>query len=129
VGGNCGAIQDITLNAAGPEVVPNFISLTGGTNPTPIVFSLTGIDSITRSVPGFLLFTASGNISYDNFDATPASFLFSTQGTTLTSFSATAMTAAVPEASTWAMMILGFVSVGLLAYRRRAGQSQTMRLV
>jgi hypothetical protein len=27
--------------------------------------------------------------------------------------------AAVPEASTWAMMILGFVGVGFLAYRRR----------
>ena len=31
-------------------------------------------------------------------------------------------TAAVPEASTWAMMILGFAGVGFLAYRR---QSQT----
>jgi hypothetical protein len=28
-------------------------------------------------------------------------------------------TAAVPEASTWAMMILGFAGVGFLAYRRR----------
>ncbi|MEH2614482.1 carbohydrate binding domain-containing protein [Bradyrhizobium sp. AZCC 1693] len=30
-----------------------------------------------------------------------------------------ATVAAVPEASTWAMMILGFVGVGFLAYRRR----------
>jgi hypothetical protein len=30
-----------------------------------------------------------------------------------------AMTAAVPEPSTWAMMILGFAGVGSLAYRRR----------
>ena len=29
------------------------------------------------------------------------------------------MTAAVPEPSTWAMMILGFVGVGFLAHRRR----------
>jgi len=35
--------------------------------------------------------------------------------------------AAVPEPSTWAMMILGFVGVGFLAYRRR-GQ-QNFRLV
>src|SRR5207248_5821720 len=34
---------------------------------------------------------------------------------------------AVPEPSTWAMMILGFVGVGFLAYRRR-GQ-QNFRLV
>lgn len=30
-------------------------------------------------------------------------------------------TAAVPEASTWAMMILGFLGVGFLAYRRSGG--------
>jgi hypothetical protein len=29
------------------------------------------------------------------------------------------MTAAVPEASTWAMMILGFAGLGYMAYRRR----------
>ena len=38
------------------------------------------------------------------------------------------VTAAVPEPSTWAMMILGFVGVGFLAYRRR-GQGQALRLV
>jgi hypothetical protein len=27
---------------------------------------------------------------------------------------------AVPEPSTWAMMILGFLGVGLMAYRRKA---------
>jgi hypothetical protein len=40
---------------------------------------------------------------------------------------ATAFSPAVPEPSTWAMMILGFMGVGFLAYRRR-GQ-QTFRLV
>jgi hypothetical protein len=33
------------------------------------------------------------------------------------------LTAAVPEASTWAMMILGFFGVGFTAYRRRASAS------
>jgi hypothetical protein len=32
----------------------------------------------------------------------------------------TATIAAVPEPSTWAMMILGFAGVGFLAYRRRS---------
>lgn len=36
-------------------------------------------------------------------------------------------TVAVPELSTWAMMLLGFAGVGLLAYRRR-GSVQTLRL-
>ena len=30
------------------------------------------------------------------------------------------MTAAVPEPSTWAMMILGFAGVGFMAYRRKS---------
>lgn len=34
---------------------------------------------------------------------------------------------AVPEPSTWAMMILGFAGVGFLAYRRRS-QSQSLRV-
>jgi len=29
------------------------------------------------------------------------------------------MTAAVPEPSTWAMMIMGFAGVGFMAYRRK----------
>jgi PEP-CTERM motif len=37
------------------------------------------------------------------------------------------LTAAVPEPSTWAMMILGFMGVGLLAYRRKS--QRTLRLV
>lgn len=31
--------------------------------------------------------------------------------------------AAVPEPATWAMMMLGFLGVGFIAYRRRAGSS------
>ena len=34
--------------------------------------------------------------------------------------SATPITAAVPEPSTWAMMLLGFAGIGFMAYRRKA---------
>jgi hypothetical protein len=37
------------------------------------------------------------------------------------SFSAISAMSAVPEPATWAMMVLGFLGVGLLAYRRREG--------
>jgi hypothetical protein len=47
-----------------------------------------------------LLVDAKWNFSSVNFDATQAA-------------------PAVPEASTWAMMLLGFAGIGLLAYRRR----------
>ena len=33
------------------------------------------------------------------------------------------LTTAVPEPSTWAMMILGFVGVGFMAYRRKQNGS------
>ena len=35
---------------------------------------------------------------------------------------------AVPEASTWAMMLLGFLGVGFLAYRRKSGSGAALRL-
>ena len=34
-----------------------------------------------------------------------------------------AITAAVPEPSTWAMMVLGFCGVGFMAYRRRSNRA------
>jgi hypothetical protein len=36
--------------------------------------------------------------------------------------------AAVPEASTWAMMILGFLGLGFLGYRRSSGSNPTFRM-
>ena len=36
--------------------------------------------------------------------------------------------AAVPELSTWAMMLLGFMGVGFVAYRRKQGQTFAMRV-
>ena len=41
--------------------------------------------------------------------------------------SAVHLTGAVPEPSTWAMLILGFFGVGFMAYRRR--NSVSLRLV
>jgi hypothetical protein len=38
-------------------------------------------------------------------------------------------TAAVPETSTWAMMILGFAGVGLVAYRRKSKASIDSRVI
>ena len=36
-------------------------------------------------------------------------------------FVLTGEVSAVPEPSTWAMMILGFAGLGIMAYRRRGG--------
>lgn len=41
----------------------------------------------------------------------------------LSSLSATALTSGVPEPSSWAMMILGFLGVGFIAYRKKNNHS------
>jgi hypothetical protein len=35
----------------------------------------------------------------------------------------------IPEASTWAMMLLGFLGIGFMAYRRHKGEGHALRLV
>ena len=41
-----------------------------------------------------------------------------------TSFNGTYSISAVPEASTWAMMLLGFFGLGIMAYRRKPNGRQ-----
>lgn len=125
MGGSCGTISDIANLTLGAQSIANFFTLTGGNNTSPITFDLSSISSINRADSQFLTFRALGNIRYDGFDATPASFLFSAQGNTATSFSATALTAAVPEPATWALMILGMGAVGFAMRRSRKSKVST----
>lgn len=117
-GGACGTISDVANFTVGAQTIANFFSLTGGNNTSPIAFDLTSIDRINRGDPNFLTFTASGNIRYDGFDPTPATFLFSAQGSTATSFSATAISAPVPEPAVWGLMLFGFAGLGYTMRRR-----------
>lgn len=117
--GSCGAIQDISDLMVGTQTINSFLSLFGGNAGSPINFDLTGITSIGRSNPNFLTVSATGNIRYDGFDSTPATFLFSAQGGKATSFSATTLAGGVPEPATWALMILGFGAVGYSMRSRR----------
>jgi hypothetical protein len=82
-------------------------------------------------------FSSNGYVEFSGFG--PAGFseviLGNTPGSKQNAFEfdnvaavVTNMTAAVPEASTWAMMILGFVGVGFTAYRRK-GRGLPFRLV
>ena len=50
----------------------------------------------------------------------PLAFLIDTNGNSFSVDVVAPAIAAVPEPSTWAMMILGFAGVGFLAYRRKA---------
>jgi hypothetical protein len=60
---------------------------------------------------GFILFNNNGVTTLSNDSGFP--FIFPTGAATVT------VTAAVPEPSTWAMMILGFCGLGFMAYRRK----------
>jgi hypothetical protein len=101
----------------GPDAIPGFFILTGGTNASPISFDLTAITSINRATSGFLDVTASGIFNWAGFTSTPGTFEFSAQGTNITSFSLSAQ--AVPEPATWALMLLGFGGIGLAMRRKR----------
>jgi len=102
------------------------LTFSGSPTTSKLVFDYDVASNFTLLADGsqFLLSTrTSGN------GGTPALFavdVINGAGTTGNA-GATAFSPAVPETSTWAMMILGFMGVGFLAYRRR-GQ-QNFRLV
>ena len=60
---------------------------------------------------GFILFKNNGVTTLSNDSGFP--FIFPTGPATVS------VTAAVPEPSTWAMMVLGFLGLGFMAYRRK----------
>jgi hypothetical protein len=68
-----------------------------------------GLTGLTGGTPNFISQTYSTTNGFLTFDS--ASSL---------TFEAISQTSAVPEASTWAMMILGFAGLGFMAYRRKS---------
>jgi hypothetical protein len=66
------------------------------------------------------MFAPGGSVEADNLAADGVVEL---TGTLRNSFADLTLTAAVPEPSTWAMMILGFCGLGFMAYRRKQGGS------
>jgi len=82
-----------------------------------------GLDIRTNTSNGLFPSTFAGGSVISGLDT----FFLSSGGTIFTPFGAGSLTfessidttPAVPEPSTWAMMILGFCGLGLMAYRRR----------
>jgi hypothetical protein len=114
-GNLCGTINDINPLSVGTSVSPLFSLLDG------LTFTLTSITSVDRSNPALIGFTGTGTfggmLNGQAVNATAGSIVYSSQGGGTTTFSA--LTTALPEPGTWAMMLLGFGGIGLAMRRRR----------
>lgn len=147
-GGNVGnappdGISTIQLFGGNPNLVDTITFSTPVLNPVFAIWSLgqTGIDASFNFIgsPTFTIQSGGPSAQYSGISITQnGSTVSGIEGNgtiqfqgTFTSISWTnpvfenwygfqvGTVAAVPEPSTWAMMLLGFVGVGLLAYRRR----------
>ena len=100
--------------AANPDGGPNPKTLDvsfGSSGPQPFTFATTGTTKVNMGWELFsFTYTATAALS-------DLSFVSTTSGAYGPAIDNIAVDA-VPEASTWAMMLLGFLGVGFLAYRR-----------
>jgi hypothetical protein len=78
-----------------------------------INFYINGTDYLQLNVP--LTFNGTGSILPTNAN----NYSYAQIGSGNYAYLQTGTVSAVPEPSTWAMMILGFVGVGFMAYRRK----------
>lgn len=119
--GGCGTIADI-LNFGAFSATANFLTL----NTSGIAFDLDSLFDVNNNpnalTGGSLSFAGLGTINFTGYDPTPGVFTFTVQGNQITSFSASALVAPVPEPGTWALMLLGFGAIGYSLRRRRSTQ-------
>ena len=83
--------------------------------------TLTSVTAINRATAGSIAVTLTGMVSdsLGVFNDTPATMILSaTQAKGAVSFSFTDAATTVPEPSTWAMLLIGFMGLGYAAFRR-----------
>jgi PEP-CTERM motif len=95
------------------DIVPRSVILVDGNNLSPPVVPGNG-DASFFGLTSDTAFTAVTIMRNPNYDRVGSSDAFGMDNVTFSGVSA------VPEPSTWAMMILGFAGVGFMAYRRKA---------
>jgi hypothetical protein len=135
--GSINAFGDISMSASG-FAYASFFQISGFYNASgDVSASVTHDDGFSISVDGSSVFSSPAPTSAitNNFNLTGGTHSFvidyvaANGSPSVFNFNApdVTFTTAVPEASTWAMMILGFLGVGFIAYRRK-GTEATMRL-
>ncbi len=101
-----------------------------GTSPGTALFTDVITGSVTSGIGGAVIITFESALKTFTYDG--GAFTFSVNNVSLTvspvvedsiPVSGQILVQAVPEPSTWAMMILGFMGVGFMAYRRKNNRS------
>jgi hypothetical protein len=131
-----GAITSATLSIFNPVTPPGYNNDTGSSSityqnwdvSTPIgtlTANQSGATSIFNDLGSGTMFSSTvvgpssdGTQVQITLDAAALSALIAAEGSSF-AVGGSAFASAVPEPSTWAMMILGFFGVGFLAYRRK----------
>jgi len=107
----------------------NFLVYTATNNGLTTTLTLTSavFTETPNGIGGFNLdITGTGTATLTGFSPTSGTFELTTQSSSREgtfTFSSTTVVTPVPEPSTWAMMILGFIGVGFMAYRRKGKQA------
>ncbi len=118
----------LVLTFSAPNAA-SFVSLIGTLDGTPISVPVPDGNSFIFSFTSNVLTSITGSDSPSNprlvfsFLNGIESYRFG-QGNDGGTSAGTVAISAVPEPSTWAMMILGFFGVGFMAYRRKGAQPQ-----
>jgi len=125
-----GSVTESLTGKNAPEVTGLTLSLYGGTPSGSHSLLATDVASVSPTQ----LYAA---VPLTNKDFPTGSYYLEVSGTspslsgnskiTLNVAGAT-ITQGVPEPSTWAMMVLGFLGVGFIAYRRKSSTGSTLRL-
>jgi PEP-CTERM motif len=115
--GNIGAGVSGTIDLSPGDGQLDIISVpfgtTGGTFTQQVTYSVPGLYTPSYSFTGTAAETANSGFTVPDDESISVSGNF-----------AQLNVSAVPEPSTWAMMILGFFGVGFIAYRRKRNGSQ-----
>jgi hypothetical protein len=118
---NEGILSQTFNDTAGQTLLVTGWIIGNGTSPSGVSFLYDGTSYVNIDpVPNQGWTQYSFDVTATGNDTFSVDFFNDPNYDGLDSFSVTNVTSAVPEPSTWAMMMLGFAGVGFMAYRRKS---------